>query len=89
MVGYRNGYDYRRALREKSFGPYHEECDDHFNGKANSIASKKFLYEYDTKNKTNEIENLKKLIALKLLNKMYLSSETSYRYGFNKNKKSN
>lgn len=28
-----------------------------FNGKANSIASKKFLYEYDTKNKTNEIEN--------------------------------
>ncbi len=35
----------------------------------------------------SEIENLKKLIALKLLNKMYLSSETSYRYGFNKNKK--
>ena len=35
----------------------------------------------------SEIENLKKLIALKLVNKMYLSSETSYRYGFNKNKK--
>ena len=35
----------------------------------------------------SETENLKKLIALKLLNKMYLSSETSYRYGFNKNRK--
>ena len=35
----------------------------------------------------SEVENLKKLIALKLVNKMYLSSETSYRYGFNKNRK--
>lgn len=34
-----------------------------------------------------EVENLKRLIALNIINKIYFSSETSYRYRFNKNKR--